>query len=63
MPRIEISGPALGLDEKRTLAQRLTDIACELYGCPRDLVTVVIRAMAPDDVALGGTLICDRATD
>lgn len=63
MPRIEISGPALGLEQKRILAQHLTRIACDTYGCPEDLVTVVIRAMAPDDVAVGGRLICDRETD
>lgn len=63
MPRIEISGPPLGLAQKRTLAQRLTEIACDTYRCPEELVTVVIRAMAPDDVAVGGRLICDRETD
>ena len=60
MPRIEISGPTLELEEKRTLAQHLTKIACDTYGCPEDVVTVVIRAMSPDDVAVGGRLICDR---
>ena len=63
MPRIEISGPGLGLEQKRTVAQRLTEIACDTYGCPAELVTVVIRAIAPEDVAVGGRLICDRETN
>ena len=61
MPIINIEGPQIDLDTKRTLAQELTDAACKAYGLPRETIIVLIRENEPDKVSVGGELICDRS--
>lgn len=60
MPIISIEGPKIDLDTKRTLSKELTDAACKAYGLPRQTIIVLISENDPDNVSVGGELICDR---
>ena len=62
MPNITVEGPAVNdLEKKRAFARKLTDAACEYYaGIPRAAVVVIVKENAPENVAVGGELICDR---
>ena len=59
MPIITVEGPPLPeIEKKRELAQRLTNVAVDIYGI-RDIV-VLIKENAPENVASEGELIYDR---
>jgi 4-oxalocrotonate tautomerase len=61
MPIITVEGPAIGdLSVKRFLAEGLTEVAAKAYGMPREKIIVQIRENIPENVAVGGQLICDR---
>ncbi len=49
-----------GLQQKRDLAKAITDAVSNIYGVPRESVRVVLRFNSDEDVAWGGTLMCDR---
>jgi 4-oxalocrotonate tautomerase family enzyme len=48
------------INKKRQLVEKLTDAAVEVYGVPREAVTVEILENEPENVAHGGQLIFDR---
>ena len=60
MPNICIEGPAIDVDTKRTLVQEFTDAAVKAYGLPREVIVVLIKENAPENVGVGGELIIDR---
>ena len=61
MPGITVEGPRIeDLDKKRTLAQEVTAAATKAYGLPKEIIVVLIKENAPENVSVGGQLIVDR---
>ena len=60
MPIITLDGPPLSLEKKRNLANELTSLAAKAYDLPEATNIIMLRENAPDQVAVGGTLIVDR---
>ena len=61
MPTVTVEGPPLkDLDRKRSLTREITDALERAYGLPRQAYTVVIKENPPENVCVGGELICDR---
>jgi len=60
MPIITASGPHLTTEQKRTLAEKLTDAACAVYDRPREMIIVIIRENDPENVAIGGVTVAER---
>lgn len=61
MPNITIEGPKINdIEKKRSLAKELTDAAVKAYGLPAQVIVVLIKENTPDNVSVGGQLICDR---
>jgi len=61
MPNAYIDGPAItDLDRKRTLGREITDAMEKAYGIPRQAYVVVINECPPENVCVGGELLCDR---
>jgi 4-oxalocrotonate tautomerase len=60
VPIITASGPHLSVEQKRKLAEKLTDAACAVYEHPRESIIVIIRENDPENVAVGGKLVRDR---
>jgi 4-oxalocrotonate tautomerase len=61
VPTITIEGPPVrDLEKRRAFAGKATDAAAEMYGLSKDIITVVIRENAPENVAVGGRLLIDR---
>jgi len=62
MPLLRFHSTELSLDQRRMVARELTDAmarARRLEGPERDWCTVHFMPFAPDEVAIGGTLIAD----
>jgi len=63
MPNITVEGPPIKeLDKKRTLVQEVTEAATKCYGLPKEVIVVVIKENAAENVGVGGQLIVDRRT-
>lgn len=60
MPHIIVDGPPLEIDRKRKMAQEMTRTAAEAYGLPEDSMVVVITENQPENVCVGGVMVCDR---
>ena len=61
MPNVYIEGPPIAdLEVKRTLTREITDAMEKAYGIPRQAYVVIIRENSPENVCVGGELICDR---
>jgi len=61
MPIIAVEGPPIReLDKKRTFAQELTAAATRAYGLPKEVIVVLMKENAPENVSVGGQLIVDR---
>ncbi len=61
MPNITIEGPKIkDIEKKRNLVKELTDAAVKAYGLPAQVIVVLIKENTPDNVSVGGQLICDR---
>lgn len=48
------------IEQKRKLAEKVTDAVVESINCPRDAVSVIIREMKKDNYSIGGTLWTDK---
>ena len=60
MPTIMIDGPAIpSIELKRKLVEGLTEVAADVYGFDKKIITVLIRENAPENVGSGGRLIAD----
>ncbi|MDW7710640.1 MAG: 4-oxalocrotonate tautomerase DmpI [Deferrisomatales bacterium] len=61
MPTLTIEGPPIpDLGRKRALVKAATAAAVEAYGLPAEIIVVVIKENAPENVGVGGHLIADR---
>ena len=61
MPTISIEGPPIReLDTKRKLVQEVTEAATKAYALPKDVIVVVIKENAAENVGVGGRLLVDR---
>lgn len=47
-------------DERRILAQRVTEAICEPIGAKPERVRIIMRDMPRDAYAVGGKLVCDQ---
>ena len=61
MPTIVFDGPPLELAKKRALAQEVTAAAVRIYGLPPPAMVLVFKDNPPENVAIAGELLCDRA--
>jgi len=62
MPTVTVEGPPIkDLDVKRSLTREITDALEKAYKLPRQVYVVVIRENSPENVCVGGEMICDRA--
>jgi len=60
MPTANVEGPPIDLDRKRSLMEEITDALEKAYGLPREVYVVVIKENSPENVSVGGEMICDR---
>ena len=61
MPTITVEGPKIKeLEKKRVLSGEITEAAVKAYGLPREVIVVVIKENAPENVSVGGQLLIDR---
>jgi 4-oxalocrotonate tautomerase len=60
MPHISIKGPPLPLDNKRKLIQKLTEIASETYGIPKEKFMIHVYEFSKENTGSGGVLLCDK---
>jgi len=61
MPTITAEGPPIrDIEVKRELVREMTDAAQKAYKLPRDVIVVVIKENAPENVGVGGELIADK---
>jgi len=60
MPHISVEGPALSLDKKRELVQKMTQIASEIYEIPKDKFMIHILEFQKENTGSGGVLLSDK---
>lgn len=48
-------------EQKKLLAQRITDSVVEVLGSPKEAVRVLFHEMGPYDFAVGGVPMAERA--
>lgn len=61
MPTVTVEGPSIkDLERKRSLTSEITDALEKAYGLPRDVYVVVIKENPPENVCVGGEMVCDR---
>ncbi len=61
MPNITVEGPKIkDIEIKRNFVKALTDAAAKAYGLPAQIMVVLIKENPPENVSVGGQLICDR---
>jgi 4-oxalocrotonate tautomerase len=60
MPSICFDGPPIDLAKKRALAKEVTAAAVKHYGLPPQAMIIVFNENPPENVAIGGELLCDR---
>ena len=59
MPVINVEGPRIDRERKRELVERITQTASQVYGLPEGSIIVLIKENEAENVAVGGSLICD----
>lgn len=62
MPAINVEVGPLSVEQKRALAQGLTEAAASVTGVPKQAFYVFIRECPQENVAVGGELLADRQT-
>jgi len=61
MPTIVVSSQKQNdVDKKRKLVERITSAVVEVYGVPKEAITVVLLENEPENVGVGGVLLLDR---
>lgn len=61
MPIIQVEMPkGRTLEQKRALAEKVTQAVVETANCPREAVRIIIREMEFENYAQGGVLKCDE---
>lgn len=59
MPNVTIEGPPIEPEQKREMAVAMTEVAARVYGMPKEAIIVVIKENAPENVCVGGRMVCD----
>jgi 4-oxalocrotonate tautomerase len=60
MPVITIEAAKLDdIEKKRQLVKRITDVASEVYGIPKDKFIILIKENPLENIGSGGELIAD----
>ncbi|OFW70784.1 MAG: hypothetical protein A2V52_02995, partial [Actinobacteria bacterium RBG_19FT_COMBO_54_7] len=63
MPTATVEGPPIkDLERKRMLTREITDAMERAYGIPREAYVVVVKENEPENVCVGGQLLCDRVS-
>jgi len=60
MPHIALRGPALSVEAKRELVQKLTEAAAAAYQMPQERFMIHIHEFSKENIASGGLLLCDK---
>ena len=61
MPIITIEGPPItDIEKRRALTAEVTRSAAAIFGMPEEKIIILIRENRPEQVAVGGVLLCDR---
>ena len=61
LPIITVEGPKMqGVEQKRELVEKLTNVAAMLYQIEKKHIIVLIREVSPENVGIGGELLVDR---
>jgi 4-oxalocrotonate tautomerase len=47
------------IEKKRKLVKKITDALSEVYGVPKEHVTIQLREDADEDIGIGGVLLSD----
>jgi len=64
MPTITVEGPPVPLEKKRRLVKGFWEVAAAVYdNVPAEAIVVLIRENGPENVGVGGELLCDRGTE
>lgn len=59
MPNINVEGPPMDLEKKRQMSKEMTECASRHYGLPMEAFIVVIKENSPENVCVGGRMVCD----
>jgi 4-oxalocrotonate tautomerase len=59
MPNVTVEGPPLSAEAKREMALEMTETAARVYGIPKQAIVVVVRENPPENVCVGGRMVCD----
>lgn len=60
MPHISIEGPQVSVEKKRVLVKRLTEVASEVYGVPKEKFMIHVSEFSKENVSTGGVLLVDK---
>jgi 4-oxalocrotonate tautomerase family enzyme len=60
MPHISIEGPALSLDKKRILVEKITEIASDAYNIPPEKFMIHLLEFPKENTGSGGVLLSDK---
>ncbi|HEY3398883.1 MAG TPA: 4-oxalocrotonate tautomerase DmpI [Armatimonadota bacterium] len=60
MPTVTLAARPMAAEKKREFARKVTQLVCETCGVPAEAITVFIHEYPPENISVGGTLICDR---
>ncbi|MFP4170497.1 MAG: 4-oxalocrotonate tautomerase DmpI [Methanomassiliicoccales archaeon] len=61
MPVITVEGPQIDRERKRELVEGITETASQIYRMPKGSIVVLIKENQAENVAVGGSLICDSS--
>lgn len=60
MPHVSIKGPALALDKKRAMVEKITQVLSDAYGIPKEKFMIHISEFDRENTASGGVLLKDK---
>ncbi len=60
MPHIALRGPALSVEAKRELLQKLTEAAAAAYQMPKERFMIHLHEFSEESIASGGVLLRDK---
>lgn len=61
MPIVQIDfAEGRSVEQKRELAQKVTEAICETAKCPAESVVILIRDLPKTNIAKAGTLMADK---
>jgi 4-oxalocrotonate tautomerase len=60
MPLITMKISHLPKEKKAELTKKMTEVASEITGIPEPAFTMFVEEYPTENIAVGGTLLCDR---